>query len=294
MSEKVLITGCSSGFGELTASTMANAGATVVATMRDPEDRNAEPAERLRRAAEAGPGSLQVLELDVTDDASVEAAVARAEQLTGGLDVVVNNAGIGGGGHVEGYTVDQFKAMFEVNLFGVQRVNRAALPAMRERGSGLLVHVSSILGRVIMPFCGPYNPTKYALEALAESYRYELAGTGVDSVIVEPGGFATDMGSRVMMPEDEERVASYGELAELPKKMWGSFVETLQGENGPAPQLVADAILELVRTPAGRRPLRTVVDPLMGGAGAVTLNEASVGVQAELLANLGMASMAGS
>ena len=184
MSKKVLITGASSGFGALTAKTLLSQGHTVVATMRNADTKNKQIAEEL-----TGLGA-SIVELDVTSDDSVNSGVEKAIELMGGLDVVVNNAGIGVLGIQENFTIEDFKRLFEVNVFGVQRVNRAALPHLRKQGSGLLIHVSSLLGRMVLPFYGPYNATKWAVEALAENYRIELSGFGIDSCIVEPGGLS--------------------------------------------------------------------------------------------------------
>lgn len=286
--QTILVTGASSGFGLLIARTFLEKGYEVFATMRDPEERNQGVVAELAAFADTTPGTLHVLELDVTDDASVEAAVARALAQEDHLDVVVNNAGVGSGGWAEAYGPDQWRRLFEINVFGVQRVNRAVLPSMREAGQGLLVHVSSIMGRVVIPFSAPYTASKWALEGLAESYRYELAGSGVDVAIVEPGGFPTGIGGRLLPADDEARHESYGERKDLPAEMWGGFMAQLEGENAPDPQLVADAVLALAEAAPGTRPLRTVVDPLTDGAGAPALNEASDGIQKELLGMLGL------
>ena len=286
--QNVIITGSSSGFGFLTTRTLLENGYTVFATMRDLDGKNASRANELRDFADGTTGTLRLLELDVTNDASVETAVRQALDEAGQLDVVINNAGIGAAGFAEGFTVDQFQRIFDVNVFGVQRVNRAVLPAMRERGSGLLIHVSSSLGRLVIPFAAPYTATKYAVEGLSESYRYELAGTGVDVVVVEPGGFGTGFAANMVMPADEVRVESYGELRETPRQMWSGMVQQLQGENAPDPQVVADAILTLIETPAGQRPLRTVVDPMTGGEAASVINQTTDQIQSQLLAAFGM------
>jgi len=259
----VLITGAGSGFGALTARALLNAGHRVVATMRSPEDRNRSAAAELARIA-GSTGSLRVLGLDVTSDASVESAVTEALEQEGRLDVVINNAGVGMSGFAEAFTAEEMRRLFDVNLFGVQRVNRAVLPSMRAAGSGLLIHVSSTFGRHVVPFVAPYTATKWALEALAESYRHELAGTGVEVVIVEPGAFETGHAERILGPEDEGRQAEYGERAEVPPRMWGSFVTRMQ-EASPDPQLVADKMVELVEASEGSRPPRVVIDPVTGG-----------------------------
>jgi NAD(P)-dependent dehydrogenase (short-subunit alcohol dehydrogenase family) len=293
MSQTVLVTGCSSGFGKLIARTLLSQGHTVAATMRDPEGRNSPHAQELRDLAATAPGKLHVLELDVTDASSVDAAVGAVLDAEGAIDVVVNNAGYGAGGLAEGFTEAQWRQMFEVNVFGVQRVNRAVLPSMRRRGAGLLIHVSSMMGRIVLPFSAPYTASKYALEALAETYRYELAGLGVDVVIVEPGGFGTGFGENMAQAADGERVASYGDMADAPGQFWSGILEQLQGGEAPDPQLVADAVAELVAAQPGERPFRTVVDPLMGGEPARVVNGTVEQVQRQLFEGFGMGSMLG-
>jgi NAD(P)-dependent dehydrogenase (short-subunit alcohol dehydrogenase family) len=282
----ILVTGASSGFGGLIVRTQLLAGDTVFATMREPDGRNAAAAAALDGAAAQAPGRLHVLELDVTNDASVESAVDQALRLAGRLDVVVNNAGIGSGGFAETFTVPQFEQLFNVNVLGVQRVTRAALPAMLEAGAGLLVFVSSIMGRLVIPFSAPYTATKFAVEGLAESYAIELAGTGIDVAIVEPGGFPTGIGERIVAGADTDRLAGYGERAKLADEMWGAIVKEMEGPDAPDPQLVADAVRDLVAAPTGGRSLRTVVDPLMGGDLPKELNKAAAKLQGELVRGL--------
>ncbi len=290
MDKTVFITGTSTGFGNLLADTLLQNGYTVFATMREPDGRNAAAAQGLRDAARGSEGRLHLFELDVTSDSSVERAMGAALEAEGRVDVVVNNAGYGVGGLCEGFEEEQMQRIFDVNVFGPQRVNRAALPTMRERGEGLLIHVSSMLGRMVLPFCGPYTASKFALEGLAESYRYELAATGVDSVIVEPGGFPTDFGRNMGTAGDEARVASYGPLAEQPRKFWEGISASISGDDAPDPQDVADAIIKLIETPAGRRPLRTAVDRNMAGM-LEQVNERSDAIQASVLGSFGMGAM---
>jgi NAD(P)-dependent dehydrogenase (short-subunit alcohol dehydrogenase family) len=288
MAKNILVTGASAGFGDLISRTLVEKGYTVFATMRDSGGRNNERANSLQSFAEGKPGRMHVLELDVSSDESVGKAVSRAIELEGPLDVVINNAGIGAGGLGEGFTAEQWRQIFDVNVFGVQRVTRAALPSMRERGTGLFINVSSVMGRVVIPFAAPYTATKYALEGMSEAYRYELSGTGVDVCVVEPGGFMTEFSSRMLSPQDTARVDAYGPIKDIPDRMWGGFMEKLSAEGAPDPQEIADAVLKLVETPAGERPLRVVVDPLMGGEGANSLNHASSQVQEQLLDGFGM------
>lgn len=265
----VLVTGSSSGFGNLTVRSLAAAGHTVFASMRNVTKQNAAPAEALRAFGEKAAGSIEVLELDVTDDASVEQAVAAASAQAP-LDVVINNAGAGVAGWAEAFSVEQMRWVFEVNLYGVHRVNRAVLPAMRARGDGLIIAVSSVLGRLPLPFSAPYVASKFALEGYTESLRVEVAPSGVDVVIVQPGGFGTGFMQGMLPAADTARVASYGEMAELQKQVLDGFIAMLSGPDAPDPQDVADAIKALVETPKGERAARTVVDRMMGdGARAI-------------------------
>lgn len=196
---KILITGANGGFGSLTVKTLLNQGHAVVATMRNAQSKNKTEADELSALG------AKIVNLDVTDDESVNTGVAKAIGLLDGLDVAVNNAGVGVLGIQEQFTIDDFKRLFDINVFGVQRVNRAVLPHFRNQGSGLLVHVSSLLGRIALPFYGPYNASKWALEALAENYRVELSDFGVDSCIVEPGGYPTGFMHSLMQPSDSSQ-----------------------------------------------------------------------------------------
>ncbi len=279
----VFVTGSSSGFGFLIAKSLIEQGYTVIATMRDLAGKNADQAKALKAAAK---GTLHLLELDVTSDESVKKAVEQALKLTGKIDVLVNNAGIGGGGYTEAFSTEQFQQIFDVNVFGIQRVMRALLPAMRKQHSGLIINISSTQGRVVIPFAGAYTASKYALEGLTETYRYELSQAGVDVVSVEPGGFMTGYWSKLIPPADSARATDYPDMT--PDGFWKGVVGMLQGENAPNPQAVADAVIRLIETPAGQRPLRTVVDPLTGGQAHATINQTTDQVQQQLLTAFGM------
>jgi len=257
MASRILVTGASRGFGRLMTETLLAAGHQVVASMRDPAGRNAEAAAALRAAGG------EVVELDVTDDASVAAGVEAA----GAIDVLVNNAGVGVLGLQEAFTVEDWQRVFAINVFGVQRVTRAVLPSLRERGSGSVIFVSSILGRMVLPFMGPYNATKWAVEAMAENYRVELSGFGVQSLVVEPGGFATDFMTGLVTPGDDAAGRGYGEMAAAPQAMMEGFQASLEQNPEQDPQLVADAVRDLLAQDPQQRPFRTVVDRMgMGDA----------------------------
>ena len=256
MSKKILITGASGGFGKLTVQTLLNSGHQVAASMRNPQGKNNAVANGLESAG------AKIIEIDVTDNDSVSNGVKTAIQHLGGLDVVINNAGVGVLGIQEDFTIEDMQRLFDINVFGIQRVNRAALPHLRQQGSGLLVHISSLLGRMALPFYGPYNASKWAVEALAENYRVELSGFGIDSVLVEPGGYPTTFMDSLIRPSDESRTKDYGDFAQAPKALFDNFEGALASNPLQNPQDVADAILKVVESPDGERPMRTVVDKM--------------------------------
>lgn len=286
----VVVTGASSGFGKLTVLELARRGHIVVATMRDVEGRNAKVRSELIEAAKAEGHVLQVLEMDVTDEASVNSAIDQVINQHGRIDALINNAGAMAVGITEAYTVADVERQFAVNFFGTVRADRAVLPHMRAAGSGLLVHVTSLMGRVIFPFFGVYSASKFALEALAEAYRYELKGFGIDSVIVEPGPFPSNLLSSSPEPSDESVLASYGEVAAIPGQIKSSSSNSHDPHNPPRPQMVADAIARLVEA-TERRPLRTVVMPEGMDLGVERLNDAVSPIQNDMLTSLGMSSM---
>ncbi len=191
--QNVLITGASSGIGKLTALTVARAGHHVYASMRELHGRNRQAAADMLEIGQREGLKIEVVELDVTVPESVSAAIARLTSTNTDIDVLVNNAGHMSIGIAEAFTEEQTHQQFEVNFFGPVRVSRAVLPRMRERGAGLIVHVSSIVGRLLFPACAFYCASKFALEAYAEVLHYELTGLGIDSVLVEPGPFATQL-----------------------------------------------------------------------------------------------------
>jgi NAD(P)-dependent dehydrogenase (short-subunit alcohol dehydrogenase family) len=286
-----LITGSSSGFGYLTALALAKRGHTVFATMRDPGGRNRGSADDLRRVAEIERLAIHVLDLDVTSDASVHAAIDSAIGAAGPLDVIVNNAGYTVAGLTETSTAEQLLDGLNTNVVGMHRVNRAALPGMRARRSGLLVHLSSVLGRTVLPFLGPYTVSKWAVEALAETYRYELKMSGVDVVIVQPGPFPTSLTEKRQLGLEGERGAGYGALANGVEQLNQFMSHMFAQPHAPDPREVADAIVALVDTPAGHRPARVVVDRFTGDD-ARRLNDAHAQIQKALLTGMGLSFLA--
>ena len=283
MAKTILITGASSGFGRLTAETLAKSGHYVFAGFRTMDGKKVQVAEEFQK------NNIQVLQLDVTDQNSVDLALKRLLEISmGELDVVINNAGMASAGISESFTPEQVRDLFEVNVFGVQRVIRATLPVLRAKRSGLIINVGSILGRVTIPFFGLYGSSKHAVEALSDSYRYELSQLGVDVVLVQPSPYPTNMYAAAQQPADGATATAYGEVAEIPGKILQTFGTLFQGENGPNPQDVATAIDKLVSTPAGARPDRVVVG-LPFGSDAV--NTAVAPIQSGLMDNLGLADL---
>jgi NAD(P)-dependent dehydrogenase (short-subunit alcohol dehydrogenase family) len=278
----VLITGSSTGFGRLFAETLARKGHTVFATMRDPGGRNAKNASEIRALAEKDSLPLHVLEMDVTEDASVERAVNAAVAKAGRIDVAINNAGYYLGGLEEAVTTEQARRLMDTNFLGPVRVNRAVLPHMRRQRSGVLMHISSGAGRVVLPSAGFYCASKFALEALAEAYSYELAGQGIESLIVEPGAYETPVIGNMVTAVDEARTNTYGAVKEIPAKLGAA----LSSRAGNA-QEVADAVLQIIETPAGEKQLRYRVSPQDFGLDEI--NALSKQVQARVLEAFGVA-----
>lgn len=271
----IVISGTSTGFGYDAARALAKAGHRVFGTMRDVAGRNAEAA---RILSELG---VTVIELDVTDDASVARGSAQILAHAGHIDVLVNNAGTAHMGTTEAFTPASLERQFATNVTGSFRMSRAFLPGMRERKSGLVIFVSSVVGRFVIPFTGVYTASKFAIEALAESLSYEVRPFGVDIAIVEPGAYATNIFNAMIGPDDAERLASYGDVAKTIDTI-GASLATSAGD----PIEVAHAIAALVAAPAGSRPLRTAVPP---GGPAADINAAVEPIQHATLEAYGLA-----
>lgn len=283
---RILITGSSSGFGRLTAEQLAEKGHTVLATMRGVSGKNRQNALQLQERAKKSKWKLHVIDLDVTDEHSVEQGVEKAVQIAGGIDVLINNAGFGAFGVTEAFTIEQARQVMEVNLFGVMRMNRAVLPHMRRQKSGLIIYLSSLLGRVVIPFAAIYNASKWGLEALAETYRYDLETFGIQSVIVQPGAFATQFGPNMLQPADQQRAQAYGPVQDFYRQFGSAFAERMAQPDAPQPQEVAHVLVDLVERPQQRRPLRVNVGA--DTAAIAPLNELSAQVQGQLNEMMGL------
>ena len=279
MSKTILITGTSSGFGRDTAETLHHAGHTVYASMRAAQGKNREAAEALRKLG------IKTVELDVSDDRSVEAGVKTVLAEAGKIDVLVNNAGIASTGVTEAFTTEQAKVIFDTNVIGLLRVTRAVLPSMRQQHDGLIINIGSILGRVTFPFTGIYGASKFAVEALTDSLRYELSQLGVEVVEVQPSGYPTNFFTNMQTPASTEVTESYGEVGHIPDAMVKTLMASLEGKDAPNPHEVAEAIAKLVGQPKGSRAARTVVGAPFGSDKA---NQDIAPVQAKVVEALGL------
>jgi NAD(P)-dependent dehydrogenase (short-subunit alcohol dehydrogenase family) len=276
--QTVVVTGASSGFGRDTAERFAAAGWRVFATIRGARGRHAQSARELEQQG------IRIVDLEVTDQASVDRAAV--EILAGGpVDVLVNNAGAAYFGVVEAFTPELIQRQFEVNVFGPMRVSRAFLPGMRERGHGLVVYVSSVVGRLAMPFGGVYASSKWALEALVESSSYELTPFGVDVAIVQPGAYGTNISNSRVGPDDAERLGAYDKVTPLAANVFGALSASAAGRDS---REIADAIFALAAQPSGTRPLRT---PVPNDAGVAALNDAHAEIQRAVLESFGVSEL---
>ncbi|XUU60257.1 SDR family oxidoreductase [Erythrobacter sp. HA6-11] len=276
--KSVLITGTSTGFGRLMAEDYARKGAKVFATMRSLPRPEADELETLAAAENL---DLTVIEIDVTNDEQVTAGVAEAEELAGGaLDILINNAGTNIGGPIEIQDMEATQSLFDVNTFGPHRMARAALPAMRAAKSGLIVNISSQLGRVMIPGFAHYSPTKFALEAMSEQMAYELVPHGIDVLIIQPGGYPTmiwknanENALALLERAEEKHTSGYqAMIAQLGQRTGGGSTD---------PMDVPNAIAEIIAMPAGTRPLRRAVHP--GPKPQLAINDVSAQTQVAML-----------
>ena len=254
----VIITGTNSGFGWLATHSLAALGHQVYATMRDTKGKNLEKAEALSALE-----NVHVLDVTLTDDESVKEAVDQVYRKEGRVDVLVNNAGVSINGFTESLTTADAQAMFDVNFFAPWRLIKQVLPLMRKQSEGQIINITSGFGRLSFPFAAMYGASKFALEGLSEGLHYELKSLGIDVAIVEPGAFPTEMAQKNNPGADASVSEGYKAIADVPGKMVAAIGELMHAKK-PNPQDVADAIVKLIGLEKGKRPLRTVVDPITG------------------------------
>lgn len=258
--KSIVITGSSSGFGQKSVKDFADKGYQVFATMRGPEGKNS----AVKAELEAYSDSIQVVDMDVTNDESVKNAIASVLNKAGKIDVLLNNAGVMYLGITEAFSIDQAREQMETNYYGAMRTILAVLPAMREAKSGLIINTSSMVGQISAPYFSTYAATKHALEGYLQGLRYEVAPFGIDVAIVQPGPFPTGLSASGQHPSRTDILDSYGELANIPAAMFEEFGKFMQSDQAPNPQMVVDAYLALADMPASRRPTRTPVGLVWG------------------------------
>jgi NAD(P)-dependent dehydrogenase (short-subunit alcohol dehydrogenase family) len=248
-SKAVLITGCASGIGRATARRLAESGWTVYATARRPE-----------ALAELAALGCKTLALDVTDERSMRAAVAAVEVAEGAVGVLVNNAGYSQSGAVETVPLELVRRQFETNLFGLLRLTQLVLPGMRRQGWGRIVMLSSMGGRLTFPGGGIYHASKHALEALSDALRYEVAGFGIDVVVVEPGIIRTGFGANAARSLERLEAGPYAGFQEAVERATVNVYEKGPlARLGGRPEVVARVIERAI---AARRPrTRYLVTP---------------------------------
>ncbi|MBM2620871.1 SDR family oxidoreductase [Actinoplanes sp. LDG1-06] len=254
----VLITGSSTGIGRLTALTLAAQGHQVYASMRSTTSTDGAATVAEFAAVE----NLHVVELDVTSQASADAAVRSVVEQAGRLDVVVNNAGHLYVGYVEAFTDDDLTHLIDVNAVGAHRVNRAALPYLREQRSGTLLYVGSTIIVTTPPFLGPYVASKAAFDALAVVTSYEASQFGIETSIVMPGAITrgTSHFPNASRASDTAVTAAYAALDPLVARNEEATAALVRPGVDADPQGVADEIARVLALPRGHKPFRTVVD----------------------------------
>ena len=236
------ITGCSSGFGKILSEVLLSRGDRVIATARKIESL-APLAERATRE-----GQLEIFELDVTNSAQVKQVAESAIAKTGGIDVLVNNAGYGYVGALEEVSMDDVRRVYETNVFGLMEVTRAILPCFRKQKSGHIINLSSVAGMVGTPGASIYNSTKFAVEGLSEALAGELSHFGIKVTLIEPGAFRTDFANRSLQvaPYHPE----YAEALAVTRK----YYETIGGQQPGDPLAAVNAMIEVANHP--NPPLR--------------------------------------
>ena len=263
MKKIILITGTSTGFGKLMTITLSKEGHTVIAGMRGTTGKNADVAKELSAIP-----NVDVVELDITSEDSVNAAVNQVLEKYDKIDVLVNNAGISGFGVVEGYSIDQIKNMFDVNFYGVLRTYQAVLPSMREAKNGLIINITTGASGFTLPFMVPYMASKFAVETLTEGIQSELKDYNIENVTLQSGVYPTEMNTGAkagIMADKPEIVAAYGDAATDKFNAMGGALFGKMTDFKMDPQTIADGILTLVNMENGTRPLRFPLDAVAQG-----------------------------
>ena len=291
MKQTILITGASTGIGNLTARALATAGHTVYATMRDVTKKNSKNAKSLKDFAAQNNFRINVVDLDVQSQESSDAAVEHIISEAGRIDVVVHNAGHLVVGYAEAFTAEDLQHLFDINVFGMQRVNRSVLPHMRERHSGTLIYVGSTSTVDLPPFLAPYVSSKSAFDALAATTAYEVGRFGIESTIVQPGPFTsgTQHFPNATQASDKKVTVAYSNLDELVARNEDATSNLFDKGVDANPVAVADEIVRILSLPKGQKPARSVIDFSHGGV--ETVNAALFDAQSSFLTRLGFSDL---
>ncbi|XZF14098.1 SDR family oxidoreductase [Chitinophagaceae bacterium MMS25-I14] len=270
MNKTIFITGTSTGFGKLMVITLAKAGHTVIAGMRGTTGKNKAVAAEL-----AALPHVEVVEIDITDDASVQKTFSDTLAKHGHIDVLVNNAGVAGFGLLEATSLQQVRNMFEVNFFGVLRTYQAVLPAMRKANSGLIINLSTGASGHTLPFMIPYFASKFGVESITEGMQEELAQFGIENVSIQSGVYPTEMnnGSKAGINADKPEIAKeYDPVATDKFNALGAGLFGKMAQFDMNPQTIADGVLALINMQPGSRPLRYPLDAVAEGTDAEFIN----------------------
>jgi NAD(P)-dependent dehydrogenase (short-subunit alcohol dehydrogenase family) len=288
MSKTIVITGASSGFGALSARALADAGHTVYAGMRETAGRNAPAVTAAKQYAAENDVDLRSVELDIAAQDSVDAAVETIISEQGSLDVLIHNAGHMVTGPAEAFTPEQIAELYDTNVVGTQRINRAALPHLRAQGQGLVLWIGSTSTRGgTPPYLAPYFAAKAGMDAMAVSYAAELARFGIETSIIVPGSFTsgTNHFARSGHPADEGVVAEYEAVYPQLMDQVGKRLAELAPPDADVAE-VAAAIVDVVDMPHGTRPFRVHIDPADDGAAVV--NAVADRIRVEFLTRIGL------
>ncbi len=257
----ILISGASSGFGKMLTEQLSEGNAyTIYATLRSFNGNNQKVKEELSNLP-----NVHVLEMDVTSGSQVRSVIAEIEAQHGAVDILINNAGVFGGGLLEAHSIDQVQKLFDVNVYGALRLMKAVLPGMRKQEGGLIINVSSMLGFFSIPLNAVYCASKFALEALVTGSYGELIQMGIENILIEPGSFPTELYQKAGIKADQEEVTqSYNGLAEQMTEYANERVYNAIQTNQPDPKAVVAKIIGLIGMEKGSRPLRNPIDQISG------------------------------
>jgi len=279
MQKNILITGGGGRFGRAAASALAESGHRVFASMREPTGRDRERANALWAQG------IDVVAIDVTDDASVERGVRHVLGKAGRIDVLVNNANVTAIGACDAFSAAQARHLFETNVVGTFRCSRAVFPAMQRARDGLIVNMGSVLGRISLPFIGLFGASKFAVEGLSDALRYEAAPFGIDVVLMQPSVDPVAMYECAQPPADGARGEVDGSAPHSADAIFDQIMDRFKGCDGPDPADLAMRLVGLIDAIKGSRPERIVIG---ASYGADEINLLARGVQAKAWAELGV------